>query len=188
MSAIANSPKNLNLLAQNNFLYEIDRCPGVAYFAKNVELPGMLIGHAEENNPFSAIPLPGDSISFETLSVTFLVDEDLNNYFSIVDWIYGLAGPANFVQRQKFLEDKGEPHSEITLLIMDAQKRTRYSIRYNDCLPASISKLSLVTDNTGVEYQTATATFVYSYYEYEKLYDYGLHENTNEGLETPPNT
>jgi hypothetical protein len=177
MTAIKNSPRNLNMLAQNNFLYQIERCPGVAYFSRNVELPGMTLTHARENTPFATIPVSGDNISFGTLSITFLVDEDLNNYFSIVDWLYGLAGPVDFVQRQKFIEEKGKPHSEITLLIMDQQKKTHYSVRYSDCLPTSISNLSLVTDNTTTEYQTATATFVYSYYDYEKLYDYGLQES-----------
>lgn len=177
MSALLNSPKNLNFLAQNNFLYEIDKCPGVAYFCNEAEIPDISVSHVRQQSMFANIPQPADSISFGQLSMNFLVDEDLENYFQMVDWLYGIGGPASFKNRKDFLDKfQGKIHSTINLLIFDAQKKPHFSVRYFDCIPTTLSRLLLATDSGTVNYLTCTASFQYSYFEYEKLYSYGESE------------
>jgi hypothetical protein len=44
------------------------------------------------------LPTPGDIIEFGDLSLRFLVDENLENYMEIQNWIRGLGFPENLQQ------------------------------------------------------------------------------------------
>ena len=55
------------------------------------------------------LPIPGDKMEFEDLNVRFLVDENLENYMEIQNWMRGLGFPESFqeiydLQDQKNLE------------------------------------------------------------------------------------
>ena len=176
MTALSSSQNNLNLLAQNNFLYRKERCPTVAFFTQRASLPGITLASVNEYTPFSTIPQPGDNVKFSPLSFDFKVDEDLKNYFEIVDWVFALGRTKNSKQLEDYLTIDKKPHSSITLLILDGQKIPHYNITYNDCIPVSLTSLNFNVDDNDVKYITATASFVYSYYEYEKLYSEGDYE------------
>ena len=45
-------------------------------------------------------PVPGDKINYHSLDISFLVDENLNNYKELHDWISGLGFPSNHQQFQ----------------------------------------------------------------------------------------
>ena len=40
----------------------------------------------------------GDKLTFETLNITFLVDEELQNYRELWDWIVGMGSPVSHSQ------------------------------------------------------------------------------------------
>ena len=42
--------------------------------------------------------MPGDKVTYSSLDVSFLVDENLNNYKEIHDWITGLGFPQDHKQ------------------------------------------------------------------------------------------
>ena len=77
---------NKSLLSKNNFRLLIDKVPNVEFFVKSVNIPGLTF---TETVLAAGIGLdaffPGDKIQFETLSVSFLVDEDLQNLFQSYD-------------------------------------------------------------------------------------------------------
>lgn len=175
MTAVSNTPKNLNLLSNNNFLYRIERCPTVSYFAQNVILPSLMITHARENTPFATLPVPGDSISFDPLNVEFKVDEDLRNYMEIVDWMMAIGRPESGEKLEEYIQRNKHVHSHIDLFIMDQQQAVKYVFTFHDCLPSTLSQLSFTTSQT-TTYQSARVGFVYSYYTYEKTFDYGEQE------------
>ena len=72
---------NKSILNKNNFKLLIQKVPTVEYFVQTVTIPGVT---------FEETVLPvgvgvdayfhGDKVSFDTLNVSFLVDEDLKNY------------------------------------------------------------------------------------------------------------
>ena len=47
--------------------------------------------------------MPGDKVTYQTLDVSFLVDENLNNYKEIHDWIIGLGFPQDHKQFKNLL-------------------------------------------------------------------------------------
>ena len=79
---------NKSILNKNNFRLLIDKTPNVEYYVRTVTLPGLQFG--ETTQPTGSgldAYFPGDKASFDTLDVSFLVDEDLENFKEIYDWM-----------------------------------------------------------------------------------------------------
>jgi hypothetical protein len=56
------------------------------------------LGNIDVGNYLKAIPVPGDQIQFEDLTLQFLVDENMENYLEIHNWIYSLGYPKSVDQ------------------------------------------------------------------------------------------
>ena len=79
---------NKSILNKNNFRLLIDKVPTVEYYVQSCNIPGMSF---TETTSATGIGLdaffPGDKVSFETLDISFIVDEDLENFKEIYDWM-----------------------------------------------------------------------------------------------------
>ena len=53
----------------------------------DVTLPTITIGSTEQPTPIKRLYVPGDSLDIGEINMTFLLDEDYNNYKIILDWI-----------------------------------------------------------------------------------------------------
>ena len=87
---------NKSLLNKNNFRLLIDKVPTVEYYVQSVNIPGLQF--TEVNQPFGIgvdAFFPGDKVTFDTLAVTFLVDEDLENFKEMYDWMQAIVPVSN---------------------------------------------------------------------------------------------
>jgi hypothetical protein len=62
-------------------------------FGNSANIPGMTLGIANQPTYLKDIPTPGDKIEFDDFTIRFLVDENLENYMEIQNWIRGLGFP-----------------------------------------------------------------------------------------------
>ena len=97
--AIQNQPANLNQLNVISFQTNFLRMPMVDYFCQRVSIPGITSSSIVQTTPFADVPIEGDHLVFEDLSLDFIVDEDLKNYIEIFDWLKAIGFPDNFEQR-----------------------------------------------------------------------------------------
>ena len=96
MSAIDNTPSNRNFLSPLNFKFTIKKAPHVNFFIQKVNIPQIDLKPPIVPNQFVNVPIPGDHIDYSTLNITFKVDEDLQNYLEIHNWIKELGKPKDF--------------------------------------------------------------------------------------------
>jgi hypothetical protein len=169
MSATDNTPENKNFLSPLNFRFQIKKAPHVNFFIQKVNIPSIQLPSPEPNNPFVKTPIPGDHLEFSELKISFKVDEDLQNYLEIHNWLRGLGKPENFLQ-YKELQDKpsytGDGiYSDISVLILSSTKMPNYEITYIDSYPVFLSDLVFQTTDSDVNYITAEATFKYTHYQ-----------------------
>lgn len=173
MSAIDNTPSNRNFLSPLNFKFQIKKAPHVNFFIQKVNIPSLNLQPAVSPNPFVNIPLPGEHLTYGELQITFKVDEDLQNYLEIHNWLTGLGKPEEFDQ-YKTLADKKEwtgdgIYSDISVIVLSSTKSANYEIVYIDGYPVSLSGLEFNTIDSDVNYIAATATFKYTYYNINKI-------------------
>jgi len=93
MSALQDQPINTSFLSPIGFKFQLNNFPAVNYFCQSATLPGISIGTISVPTPLKTIELSGDEVTFEELSIKFIVDENMKNWLSIYDWIIGLGFP-----------------------------------------------------------------------------------------------
>jgi hypothetical protein len=191
-------PTKLDYADPTKFKFNIIKLPKVEYFCTAVNLPGItLADNYTQPTPFRDIPLPGEKLEYEKLAMTFLVDENLENYQEIHGWLRGLGFPGGYAEfktlldagvdrfptsknsvlgdagRSKFAApNQGGLFSDATLTILTSKNNAVVEVRFSDVFPISLSGLQYTQQANDTDYLTATVTFNY------KLYDFA---NTNAG-------
>jgi hypothetical protein len=172
MSAIDNTPTNKNFLSPLNFKFQIKKAPHVNFFIQKVNIPSIALPNPVATNPFINIPYPGEHLRYGDLEISFKVDEDLQNYLEIHNWLISLGKPENFEQ-YKAIQDI-DPitgngiYSDITLHVLASTKMPNYEIVFVDAFPASLSDISFNTVDNDVTFIQASASFKYTYYNINK--------------------
>jgi len=169
---------NKSLLNKNNFRLLIDKVPTVEYYVQSVNIPGLQF--TEVNQPFGIgvdAFFPGDKVSFDTLAVTFLVDEDLENFKEMYDWMQAIVPVSSSSAFQSYVDSQktttGElsninndlnQYSQITLITNTNKNIPNKFFRFYDCFPISLGGLEL---QSGAEAETVTCTveFRFTYYD-----------------------
>ena len=176
-------PSKQDYADPTKFKFSIIKLPKVEYFCTQVNLPGISISdNYSQPTPFRDIPLPGEKLRYEPLSVTFLVDENLENYQEIHGWLRGLGFPGGHEEFKTLLaggsdrfptsKDKGKSpnqggiFSDATLNILTSKNNPVTEVRFNDCFPISLSSLQYNQQATDTDYLTATVTFEYKLYDF----------------------
>ena len=183
--ATRNSPKprpgtpieNRNFLSPVGFKFGLQRCPGVAFFCNEANIPDMTLGEATQPTYLKNIPVPGDKIEFGDLSLRFLVDEDLSNYMEIQNWIRGLGVPEDLGEFEE-LEEKGtladalgqfkqsgdDIYSDGTLQILSSNLVPKFHVKFRELWPYSLTTMTFDATDTDIEYFTAEVSFKYTIY------------------------
>jgi hypothetical protein len=167
-------PDNINPLSPNGFNFTIQKLPAVSYFCQQVNLPGLTFGDPMFANPFASVPVPGDHITYDTLNVQFLIDQNMNNYQAIFNWIIALGFPQSYEQYVKFvgedqsglLNELAKNYSDATLAILGPNNLPVQTVQFVDVFPISLDSIMFQSTNQDVPYIVGNATFRYSYYKF----------------------
>ena len=182
-------PSKMDYASPIQFRFKIAKLPQVEFFIQTVNLPGISIGTSTVPTPLYDFPVPGDEISFQDLSISFLVDENLNNYKELHDWISGLGfGKTHqqFADMRATGTDRfpgtvastaasgtatpgplpeGSIYSDATLSILNSKNIVKTEVRFQNVFPLSIGSLSYNVQASDVDYLKAEASFSYINYD-----------------------
>lgn len=159
------SVTNENFLSPLGYRFVMKRAPHINYFVQKVSIPTVSLGTASIATPFVDIPTPGTKLTFGLLRVDFKVDEDMNNYLEIFNWLVGLGFPDNFGQHralaQRTAQQGDSIYSDITLTVMNSTMNPNKQIIFKDCYPVDLGEVSLDSTATDVAYVTSSVSFAY---------------------------
>ena len=174
-----NQIKNRNFLSPTGFKFIMDKAPKVSFFGNQVNIPQMTLGVAEQPTYLRDIPLPGDKIQFEDFSLRFLVDENLDNYMEIFNWIRALGFPESLEeiydwQKKDFdikQPDKSQEsfYSDATLEILTSSQNPNFKVKFQDMFPTTLTTLEFDATDEDISYLTADVTFKYTLYNITDL-------------------
>jgi len=172
MTAIDSTPGNPNFLSPLNFVFSLKRAPHVNFFIQECNIPGLALRPLNVPTPLVRIPYGGDHIMYNELSITFKVDEDLQNYMEIFTWLKSLGKQeyqyyAN-LETQPVMSAAGLK-SDILMTILDGTKNPNYQITYRDCIPISLSDVKFRSDAQDVNYVSASAQFRYTLFDIDPI-------------------
>ena len=138
-----------------------------------MNIPGVSLGVAEQPTFLKNIDLPGDKMYFEDFVLRFIVDEDLENYMQIQNWMRGLGFPESVKEIQKLqrTNKQNEPqsksmdvYSDGTLQALNSNQRVQFQVIFSDMFPVQLTELQFDATNPDTEYFTAEAVFKYAIY------------------------
>ena len=101
-SPLARQPDQLDYASPTQFRFGIHQLPKVEFFTVSANLPGISAGTAIYATPFKDIPTMGEKLTYENLSISFIVDEYLENYISLHNWMVGIGFPEKREQFRTF--------------------------------------------------------------------------------------
>ncbi len=173
--ALSNQIQNRNFLAPTGFKFTVSRAPKISYFGNQVNVPALTLGIAEQPTYLKSIPRPGTEVSFEDLTLTFLVDEDIENYMEIQNWIRGIGYPESLDQIYDFQKDDSKTikakyteeinlFSDGTLTILDNVNLPKFKVIFDGLFPYALSTLAFDATQSDIEYFTAEVSFKYNIY------------------------
>jgi|SRR6056300_1376884 len=190
-NSFSRQPTKIDYASPTQFKFGIIKLPKVEFFVTTVNLPGISMDAVNQSTPLKDIPKPGTKLNYEDLTMSFIVDEDLQNYQEIHGWLVGLGFPkehgqfknlmdassdrfptssgsvSNEIGKVKYgAQGDGGSYSDATLTILTNKNNAVTEVRFSDVFPVSLSGLIYDQQATDVNYLTASVTFKYSLYEF----------------------
>ena len=191
-NSFTRQPTKLDYAEPTKFKFSIIKLPKVEYFCTAANVPSVTLGQASQPTPLKDVPIPGDKLDYDNLNITFLVDENLENYREIHGWLTGLGFPKDYSQFRnlqgsgsdryptttntglskelgkvsKAVQDDGGLYSDATLSILTSKNTKNLEVRFRDIYPISLSGLDYDQQAQDIQYLTATVSFGYKIYEF----------------------
>jgi len=173
-----NQITNRNFLSPVGFQFTLQKKPKIDFFCNSANIPGINLGVAMQPTPLKAIPVPGETLTYDDLTLNFMVDEDMENYLEVWNWLNQFGFPRDFGQYQQLLnEDENNTGkqtaisgmSDATLLIYNSNYIPNLKIEYKDLFPVSLSSIQFDTTSDDINYASAQVVFKYTIYDTIKL-------------------
>ena len=192
MASVKRQPDKLDYASPTQFRFGIHQLPKVEFFSTAATIPAITLSDVLVPTPFKSIPMMGDQLTYDNLSVSFIVDEYLENYLSIHEWMTAIGFPKNRTQFSQFksntsntpstasnssndIGDVQKPSpsnalfSDATLTILSNKNNPIVNVFFRDLYPVAMTGLSYNQGATDIEYLTAEITFAYQLYEIEVI-------------------
>ena len=189
---IDRQPTKLDYASPTQFRFGINQLPKVEFFTVGATVPSINLGDAIFPTPFKDIPVMGDKLTYDNLSISFIVDEYLENYISLHEWMTAIGFPQNRKQFSEFRsntsnvaqttrgtsQDIGDVQpatsanalfSDAYLMILSNKNNPIVEITFHNLYPVLLGALEYNQGATDVEYITVSADFAYQIYEIKTL-------------------
>ena len=176
--SFASQISNRNFLSPGGFRFTIGKFPKVPYLAQQANIPQINMGLVQQDTPFRPAFVDG-ILEYGSFTLQFLVDEDLENYLIIHNWMRGLGVPDSFKDRQDFETgiETNLPAKEIgdllfadgTLTVLNSNFQPSFNIVFRDMFPIALNTLEFDAALSDTEYFNSVVEFNYLDYEIRSL-------------------
>ena len=163
---MATLTKNINYLQPTSFKLLIDRkhYPNLEFFAQSVSHPSMTMTSVDFPFRKTSVAFPGDTLDFGELTANIILDEDMNSYTEMFNWMRrnldnNSSNPLNRTSRD------ASSYADVTLSILSSHNNQTRQVRYIDCVPTALGAIEFQSTSSGTEYITFQVSFSYSYFE-----------------------
>lgn len=174
-------------LVSNKFALTFNKIKEFSLNVQRVTMPGVSVENPTLVNPFIDRPVPGTKLMYENFPVEFIVDDELNSYKMVYDWMRSYAPvdnafsetPESFPEFDSYRKNlpavydlktegnvipEGSLVENATLIVNDSGNIPAVEFRFVDMFPSSLSGLPFDTTKDTDEILVCSAVFKFWYY------------------------
>ena len=139
------APKSQNFLKNNYFKFILNKIPNVEFYVQGCNLPSIGTNYVETKSAFAhPLQTTGVNLDYGTLSLSFIVDEDLYNYMELYNWIKGQVPELTYND----VDSETERYSDASLLILNSVYKPNLRVDFFDLFPVNLGEISFdLTDS-----------------------------------------
>lgn len=110
-------------------------------------------------------------MEYEPFNLTFIIDEDLENYMILHNWLRAVGTPNTVFERSEYrtkmesLFGNNDLYADATLTVLNSNFNMNFNVVFKDLFPVTLSALDFNATIDGQDYAMAQATFRYLAYE-----------------------
>ena len=119
-----------------------------------INIPGMQLGIVNHGTPVKILERPGDSISFNDVSIEFLISEDFSEWKEIYKWFRDLRDFNETTFNNEIVTDG-------VLVLLTNKNNPSLAIKFTSMFPYNLSDIILSLNSADGENQVGEATFKY---------------------------
>ena len=154
MASIREQPKNMNPLTDVQFKFEIAALPNTSFFIQGVNIPGISLEAQSIGLPqVSSVSRHTGIISYEQLTVSFLIDEYLQNWMEVFNW----------------MTDDTNKYTSAVLTILSSSMNPTMEAHFKEIFPTSLSEVAFDSSTADPTYAVASVSFNYTEFNIKTL-------------------
>lgn len=145
-----------NFIKPNQFQVILDKenVPLTTFYCVNINLPSVTSNIAPTQFRGQKLPVDPDSIEYEPLNLRIMLDEKLDVYKEVFNWI-----------RDNRTDDKYQGR-DLILSTLSSHNNSTNLIRFKDVIPTSISSVPFDAQAQTPEYLSIDVTFEYTEFNF----------------------
>jgi len=117
------------------------------FFVTSFSLPSLNLGETQVNYKNATGYAPGETLTFDSLSMRLAIDEGMESYSELLNWM---------VRNETTLEV-----NDMIISILGNTSNSNKQIQFSNVFPVSVSGVEFSTQATDVEYLQTDITFRY---------------------------
>ena len=163
--------ENRNYLSSVGFKFNLSKYPKVDFLSNSARIPELSLALATQPTYLKDIDIPGEKLTYGDFTLKFLVDENMENYMSIYNWLTGLGFPETTQDYVDLVKPvTAEPREDLNqfsdgkLHLLNSNFRTQTIVHFRDLFPISLTSLDFDVTLDDIQYFTAEVTFKYAVY------------------------
>ena len=169
-SAFRNQIQNRNFLAPVGFKFTLAKYPKVDFFSNSARIPELSLGTAIQSSYLKDIDIPGEKLTYGDLTIRFLVDENMENYMAVHNWLKGIGFPETPQQfKDQITDNEGIIDEKLvfsdgSLHILNSNFQDVAIVKFQDLFPVGLTSLEFDATETDINYFTAEVSMRYTVY------------------------
>ena len=165
-----NQIQNRNFLAPVGFKFTLAKYPKVSFFSNSARIPELTLGTAIQPSYLKNIDIPGEKLTYGDLTIRFLVDENMENYMAVHNWLKGIGFPETPQQfKDQITDNEGIIDEKLvfsdgSLHILNSNFQDVAIVKFQDLFPVGLTSLEFDATETDINYFTAEVSMRYTVY------------------------
>ncbi|MDX8384525.1 MAG: hypothetical protein R8M45_10625 [Ghiorsea sp.] len=139
---------------KNLFQFHLGRCPKFSEEIISSSLPNISLAAVTTPSNFHDLKIPSNKYVFDPISVEFAIDENLEGYMEIFDWIFQI--------RSGTITSIADQTSDATLSILTNNMTPLFDFVFHGLFPVSLSELNFSAQSSS-DVSLGSVLFDYNY-------------------------